>query len=448
MIDFKKLAKNYYSEALNNLIGFLKINSVYDENTVSDENPYGLGVSKALNFLKDLAQKYGFKANVYNNRVTEIIFGEKGNDIGIFAHSDVVPATGKWDSDPFSPEIRDNKLYARGTSDDKGPLMAAFFALVLLKENNLIDDYKVRLVSGGDEERGSSCLSYYFETLKKPDVDFGFTPDADFPLIYGEKGITNYSLKDKIDLKDIVSIEAGVASNCVIDRAVVELKDSTKFIEYLKNKNVNFSLEENKIVFNGKSAHGSTPELGVNSGIIMLECLGDFYEIDVLKELAYQYKDYNGKNLNQYYYSENMGVTTYNVGLITYKDGVFEMVVNFRYPEIVDVDKVIDKIKEISPLNLYTERASHYLYFDPNCEMVKTLLDVYQKETGDYKSKPMTIGGGTYAKEAKNTIAFGSHFPGREDNIHSPNEKIDLDDFYNSISIYAHAIYKLGKLKK
>ena len=180
----------------------------------------------------------------------------------------------------------------------------------------------------------------------------------------------------------------------------------------------------------------------------MLECLGDFYGIDVLKELAHQYKDYNGKNLNQYYYSENMGVTTYNVGLISYKDGVFEMVVNFRYPEIVDVDKVIDKIKEISPLKLYTERASHYLYFDPNCEMVKTLLDVYQKETGDYKSKPMTIGGGTYAKEAKNTIAFGSHFPGREDNIHSPNEKIDLDDFYNSISIYAHAIYKLGKLKK
>ena len=173
MIDFKKLAKNYYSEALNNLIEFLKINSVYDENTVDEENPYGLGVSKALNFLKDLAQKYGFKANVYNNRVTEIVFGEKGNDIGIFAHSDVVPATGKWDSDPFSPDIRDNKLYARGTSDDKGPLMAAFFALVLLKENNLIDDYKVRLVSGGDEERGSSCLSYYFETLKKPDVDFG-----------------------------------------------------------------------------------------------------------------------------------------------------------------------------------------------------------------------------------------------------------------------------------
>lgn len=448
MIDFKKLAKKYYSEALNSLVEFLKINSVYDENTASENNPYGIGVSNALNYLKDLALSKGFDATTYDNRVTEICFGEKGNDIGIFAHCDVVPASGVWDSDPFNPEIRDNKLYARGTSDDKGPLIAAFYALVLLKENNLIDNYKVRLVSGGDEERGSSCLSYYFDTLKKKDVDFGFTPDADFPLIYGEKGIVNYSLKGKIDLKDVISIEAGVASNCVIDRAVVEISNNSKFVEYLKNKKVNFSLEGEKIVFNGKSAHGSTPELGLNSGIIMLECLGDFYNNETLKTLAYQYKDYNGKNLNQYYISDNMGETTYNVGIINYKDGIYEQIVNFRYPEIVDVNKTLKEIEQISPLKVYTERASHYLYFDPNCQLVKTLLNVYQKETNDYVSKPMTIGGGTYAKEAKNTIAFGSHFPGREDNIHSPNEKIDLEDFYNSISIYAHAIYELGQLKK
>ena len=79
--------------------------------------------------------------------------------------------------------------------------------------------------------------------------------------------------------------------------------------------------------------------------------------------------------------------------------------------------------------------------------MIKTLYKVYQEETGDYSTPMMTIGGGTYARESKNTIAFGSHFPGREDNIHSPNEKIHLDDYLLSQSIHARAIYELGKLK-
>ena len=87
------------------------------------------------------------------------------------------------------------------------------------------------------------------------------------------------------------------------------------------------------------------------------------------------------------------------------------------------------------------------LLVDPNSKMIKTLLDVYQKETNDYQTPIMTIGGGTYARESKNTIAFGSHFPGREDNIHSPNEKIHLEDYLLSQSVYARAIYELGKLK-
>lgn len=448
MIDFKKLSKNYYNEALNTLLEFLKINSVYDETTQDKENPYGKGVSQALNYLKQVAIKYGFNATVYNNRVCEITYGDNGNDIGIFAHSDVVPASGNWNNPPFEPQIKDNKIFARGTSDDKGPLIASLFSLILLKENNLINNYKIRLVSGGDEERGSSCLDYYFNELKKPYVKYGFTPDADFPVIYGEKGIVNYTIKGSINLDFIDEINAGVASNVVIDKASVKLNyKKEEFILYLKNNNVKFELINDYIIFIGKSAHGSLPELGINSGIIMLKQLAQFYNNEFLKTISDQYLDYNGKGLNQCYESKNMGITTYNVGLILYKNNVFEMTVNFRYPEIVDCKKVIKEIQDITPLKIIKERESDYLYFDPNSEMIKALMDVYQKETNDYKSKPKTIGGGTYAKEAKTIVAFGSHFVGKEDHIHEENEKIDLEDFYNSISIYAHAIYKLGQLK-
>jgi len=90
--------------------------------------------------------------------------------------------------------------------------------------------------------------------------------------------------------------------------------------------------------------------------------------------------------------------------------------------------------------------GSKPLLVDPKSEFIQTLLRAYQDETGDTTSPMITIGGGTYAKEAKNTIAFGSNFPGKIDNIHDANEKIDLDDLYRSIAIYARAINDLGRL--
>ena len=143
-----------------------------------------------------------------------------------------------------------------------------------------------------------------------------------------------------------------------------------------------------------------------------------------------------------------MGSTTYNVGLISYENSMFTMDVNFRYPENVNIDEVISKIRSESPYEITYSKGSEVLYFDPeNTPFIKVLANIYVEETGDTINKPKTIGGGTYAKEAKNTVAFGSNFPGKIDHIHDANEKIDLEDFYTSMSLYAHAIYALGNLK-
>ena len=142
-----------------------------------------------------------------------------------------------------------------------------------------------------------------------------------------------------------------------------------------------------------------------------------------------------------------MGETTYNVGLISYENSVFSMTVNFRYPENVSSKAVIESLRKDSRLPITVLSESDCLYYDLNTPFIKLLANVYVNETGDTINKPATIGGGTYAKEAKNTVAFGSHFPGKIDNIHDTNEKIDLSDFYDSMSLYAHAIYGLGNLK-
>jgi succinyl-diaminopimelate desuccinylase len=141
-----------------------------------------------------------------------------------------------------------------------------------------------------------------------------------------------------------------------------------------------------------------------------------------------------------------MGITTFNVGLLSYKNNEFSATVNFRYPENVVIKDVVTKLNEISDGKVDVGRESAVLYFDPNSKMIQTLYNAYKEESGDLVNKPKTIGGGTYAKEAKNIVAFGSNFPGKEDHIHEPDEKIDLEDVKNSIQIYARAIYDLGNM--
>ena len=77
--------------------------------------------------------------------------------------------------------------------------------------------------------------------------------------------------------------------------------------------------------------------------------------------------------------------------------------------------------------------------------MVSTLLKAYQEESGDTHAKPKAIGGGTYAKEANNIVAFGAEFPGWNSYMHSPGEQVKKADLFKSISIYAKAIIDLGK---
>lgn len=446
MINFKKLLECYKKESLETLLDLLRIDSVYDESSLSPSTPYGKGVDDALNFMYEVALKKGFNAKIYGNRVLEITYGTKGKEVGVFGHLDVVPTTSNWSNPPFSPIIKDERIYARGSSDDKGPVVAAFYSLLALKENNLIDDYRVRLVSGGDEERGSSCLDYYFNVLKRSHVDIGFTPDGNFPLIHGEKGITNYKLIKHIELDNLKFIKGGLASNSVIDDCYCSFKDNTAFIEYLNSMHASFKLIKDEIHIIGKSAHGSTPEKGFNSGILLLKYIGDFLNNKELIKLAHSYDDFNGKNLNCYYISEAMGETTFNVGLIEYKEGVLKLTVNFRYPENVNIDEAIKTIKKESKESIIeVESTSPVLYFEKDSFIVKTLLKAYQEETKDYVTPIMTIGGGTYAKEAKNIIAFGSAFPSKDDHIHEVDEKIDLCDFYDSMPIYMHAIYELGK---
>lgn len=450
MNNLEKLAEKYYDLAIDSLKKWIQIDSTFDESTVTELAPFGKGVQKALEYIASLAEKDGFNVDRCDGYCTEISYGE-GPLIAIYAHCDVVPVSGKWKFPPFSATIEDDIMYGRGTSDDKGPAIASYYALKLLRDNNLINGYKVTLVIGGNEECGSRCLEHYFHSLHKPYPSYGFTPDGDFPLIYGEKAIATYKVDLNIDIKEISSLNGGVVINSVIDECHAKFNvklDENKIKEYCLKNNLKYEYHDDELVFFGKSSHGSLPQEGINAGLHMIKFIGLMFNYDQLVKTGDGYMDGSGKNLGVYYESKLLHSTTYNVGLISYNNGVLEYSVNFRYPENVNAEEVCKRLDTLSLGKVHYLGTGDYLLVDPESQMIKTLMNCYQEYTHDYKSQPMAIGGGTYAKESRNTIAFGSHFPGREDHIHEANEKIHLEDLRKSISIYASAIDELGKLTK
>lgn len=449
MANFKKLAATYEKVALGALQRFIRIPSVYDEKTIAEGAPYGKNVEKALAYFAELGANYGFKVDRCNGYCTELSIGEEGPLIGIYGHSDVVPVSGKWDHPEFGGEIKDGRVWGRGACDDKGPLLASLFAVKLLKDNGLLKGFRVKIVSGGDEERGSSCLRYYFEQYKGEHPRFGFTPDANWPLIYAEKGINHCTIKKAINLDPVIALNGGFVANAVCDSLIVTLLPNPKFEKYLKDNaipcDINSSKELLIVRFIGKTAHGSLPETGVNAGAIAFKTLGEFFKKDEFKKLAEVIASPFGEVFKGNEESPELGKNTYNYGIFSYDGKTLSMSLDFRYGEKANSAACLDKLAKYLNADIVKGSESKPLLYDKKSPLVSTLMKAYKRETMKIFAKPLAIGGGTYAKEAPNTVAFGAEWPGHEGNMHSPNEYIYVEDFMKDIAIYARAILMLGK---
>lgn len=451
MIDYKKLTEPYKEIMLDELKKFVRIDSQYDEKTIDKQNPFGKGVSKALAYVDELAKKDGFKSTNYDNYVVEILCGTGKKNITIMAHADVVPEGTGWDQDPFEVTEKDGVLCARGVADDKGPMLSCYYALKALRDNNLLGDYTVRFLVGGNEENGSACMHYYFHTLNKPQPDLGFSPDSNFPLTFAEKGMLNYEVKKEVEFDQLISIKSGVAFNSVIEKAIVVMKNDQAFINYLKDKKVDFNYEINNeeemtLTFIGKAAHGSLPWLGVNAGLNAVKYLGEFYDNADFKQLYVCLAPSRGEGLNCAYHTDEFGDNSLCVGLLNYNDGLLSATVNFRHINTCEKPVLLERtINALSPFKVENVEEVPLLYYPLDSVLVSTLLKAYQDETGDLVTPPLASGGGTYAKEADNVVAFGMEFPGFESNMHSPGESSKVDDLVISMAIFARAIVELGK---
>ncbi len=449
-MNWLEIAQDYEKEFIDLATKLLKIPTLlteYDPN--NKEEPFGKEIRKALDMMLDIAEKDGFKVKNVDNYAGHIEMGSGEEIIGILGHLDVVPAGGQWTYPPFSAKYEDGKIYARGAMDDKGPTIAAYLAMKMVKAQGIELKKKVRLILGCDEETGMRGVKRYLEKEKMPDI--GFAPDAEFPLIYAEKGILNYNFVGTMEDKLIASMDAGERYNVVPDECSVVLKKDLKkeFIEYITENNIHGRVEKNKYITYGRNAHGAWPAKGLNSIFLMVEFLKKHTDSPFIKFIdKYLSFDTKGEKFRIDTYDEEMKELTNNLALIKYDGKNVKIGCNIRYPKNFDFqegEQIFTKsAKEfgLKYVNLLNE-VPHYV--SPEDPLVMVLHEAYKKYTGDLETEIFTIGGGTYARKLKKAVAFGPAFPGDQDLAHQPDEFLIVKDLLKAAAIYAESIEKLAR---
>ena len=469
-IDFNAEVEKRKDALMEDLFTLLRINSAEDKAHADAENPFGPGPRKALDAFLAIAQRDGYDTKNYDNYAGHFVY-ENGaaNDaetLAIIGHLDVVPAGSGWDSDPFNPEIRNGNLYARGASDDKGPTMACYYGLKILKELDVKLSKKIRFIVGTNEETGWADMDYYFEHCELALPEFGFSPDAEFPIINGEKGnITEYlHFSGKNDGEVLLqSFTAGLAENMVPESAtavIVGAKGLTEqldsFIEEFQDKGLRYDLVEDgataTITLYGKAAHGAMPEKGVNGATYLAHFL-DRYNFNggaaaflrVASERLLE--DHEGKKLGVAYVDDLMGNTSMNAGVWSFDaSNGGTIALNFRFPQGNSPERMQTILQAIEGVEQVTLSAHvhtpHYVPMeDP---LVSTLIHVYEKHTG-LKGYETIIGGGTFGRLLKRGVAYGAMFEGEPDSMHQANEMKPVENLFKAAVIYAEAIYELAK---
>lgn len=445
---------------------FLKIKSVLDEDSKREGAPFGEGINEAFSHLLKLGEKEGFQTKNLDGYAGHIELQGSGEEIvGVLCHVDVVPEGDGWTSDPYGAEIRDGKIFARGAMDDKGPTIAAFYAMKIVKDLGLPLTKNVRMIIGTDEESDWRCVDHYFKHEKMPEL--GFAPDADFPIIFAEKGIIDLTLKqeaaDNGDFSDCVleSFKSGRRFNMVPDLAKAVIKNcddfnaiKVAFNSYIDKVNAKGGCVIDKagihLEIEGVSAHAMEPNNGVNAGLLLADFLSH-YQLDskgshYIKTIVDHFSnDTRGEKLNIALADKVSGELTVNAGVMFYQENQLGTIgVNIRYPVTGNSDRINEAFSQVKGFKLDSFSDSKPHHVEESNPLIQTLKKVYEEQTGE-KAELIAIGGGTYARSLEAGVAFGPLFPGRPDVAHQKDEYIIVEDLLKATAIYAQAIYELAK---
>jgi len=469
-MDYEKLdrlVESYRDELIANIQKWVSVPSV--QGPAAGENaPFGAEVRRMLDMALADAKAFGFEVRDIDGYAGDISYGSGPETMGMLAHLDVVPIGDGWTKDPLGRDVENGRIYGRGTTDDKGPALCALYAMRAVKEAGIPLRHGVRLILGCDEETGMSDMRHYASKVKMP--DYGFSPDAEFPVINIEKGGVHMRLSKVTGgeagaAMPVYSLYAGERPNVVPSEATAVVGLGNMTLEALNDRlaaiaaaHEKFNLkavpeggDKAKIVATGVNGHAAMPWSGVNAAGMLLVALselgaggGSRKAIAMLAEAVGM--DYTGHALGIACKDELSGELTCSLGILRYDGNEISALLDIRYPLCANEETMLGQAaKRVAPAGMSVCCAGSHtpLHVPAESRIVQGLLKVYHEVTG-LDAYTIAIGGGTYSRMMPNTVAFGVCFPGDMDVCHIADEYIDLDKMMLGVKIFAHAIAELA----
>lgn len=427
--------------------------------------PFGFETRRALDLALGFAEEYGLtikQLDGYAGHAEWVAEGVAADAeiVGVLAHVDVVPAGEGWTHPPFGGEIADGKIYGRGAIDDKGPALAGLFGMLAVKECGVPLGKRLRMILGADEESGFGCVKHYFANEEMPVT--GFTPDGMFPLVYAEKGIVNVTLTRPAppegERVHLVSLQGGLRANMVPDFAECVLRQNDAPWTAMRARLdgvvgiTTEQLDDQRlhVTAQGVSAHGSTPDEGINAVVLLCDALLllDHQEdqVEMIQRIRAWGQDTTGGALGISGADDVAGPLTSNLGIAALNADGAKLTFNIRYPVTWNAEMLRDKLEIVlqqTHFALAEITDQRPLYVPQDDPLVQTLLAVYRSETGD-EAPAKTIGGGTYARAMTHGVAFGPDFPGTPGVAHQADENWPVEQLVLATKIYAKAIARLA----
>jgi len=462
-IDYKKLdarVMELKDELIRDIQEWVAIPSV--QAAPIEGKPFGEANARMLDVALETARRYGFETRNIDYYAGDISMGEGEQTLGMLAHLDIVPVGEGWTHDPFGGEIADGKIFGRGTVDDKGPALCALYAMRAVRDCGIPLRDGVRLILGCDEETGMSDMRYYASKMKMP--DYGFSPDAGFPVINIEKGGVNVELawqgNGEAEMP-VLELYAGERPNVVpaYARAIVggnAAEIIARVEAYAAESGRKLSAKDmgdNKveITAEGVLSHAAWPETGVNAAgmlLIALKAIGAGANIQDALDMATACvgMEYDGASLGIKCGDELSHDLTCNLGILRWNGEKFSATLDIRYPLCTSEEEILGNIaKTVAPYGAAANRIGGHvpLHVPAEHKIVRGLMQIYNEMTGE-DAKPLAIGGGTYSRMMPNTVAFGILFPHEEDCCHIADEAICIDSMIKATQIYARAIAELA----
>ena len=441
--------KNYLTEQVKeDFLASLKLLISYPSVLNENENgtPFGQAIQDVLEKTLEICQGLGFKT--YLDPKGYYGYAEIGQGkelLAVLCHLDVVPSGDEadWKTPPFEAVVKDGFIFGRGVQDDKGPSMAALYAVKALLDSGVVFQKRVRFIFGTDEETLWRCMSRYNELEET--ATLGFAPDSSFPLTYAEKGLLQVKLHGPGS--DFLQLEAGEAFNVVPAKASYQGAFLEKVIAGLRAAGFDYEETADEVTVLGVPKHAKDAAQGVNAIVRLakvLQLLAPHPTLSFITDAVGE--DATGSRLFGPILDEPSGSLSFNIAGLTITPERSEIRIDLRIPVLADKEDLVRiLLKKAADYQLTYEEFDYLapLYVPKNSELVSTLMGIYQEKTGD-NSPAMSSGGATFARTMPNCVAFGALFPGAEQTEHQANERAKLDDLYKAMDIYAETIRRLA----